>query len=143
MSRLKTSIGRKNFFRSVNSQLDFSGIFSFITWHFFWKLTRKIIFQNPTINVRKARVYILRMLWWRRRKNLSYFENLSAEEIEFKVWLCRKTSVICRSRICQLSDQKKLALKFRLSLHVLWKFELIWIYRLGGDRFWSYKNISL
>ena len=115
MSRLKILICRKNILRSVNHQLHFSAIFSFIQWHFFRKLTKKI----NLINASKIS-----------SKNLSHFENFFSEMIDFKVWECQKTSIICCSG--QTSDQRRINFGI-LSFRVLWEFELIWIYRLEAS----------
>jgi hypothetical protein len=54
------------------------------------------------------------MLWGVLDNNLSYFANISSEEIDFKVWNCEKSSIIWRSRIVQSPDPKKLVIKIDL-----------------------------
>jgi hypothetical protein len=57
--------------------LFFSEIFS--------KMTKKIIFRFSAGNCKKARFNLLKMFWRILDKNLSYFANISLEEIDFEV----------------------------------------------------------
>ena len=86
-------------------------------------LIKNLCFKSQRV---VKRFNLLQMFWRILDKNLSHFANISSEEIDFEVWNCIKSSVIWRSRIVHLPDQKKLALKD-------WHTTVTWSVTIGAQ----------